>query len=189
MNNRKHISYSNFFGHLGEVYPINTTQSSGCFTPILKAGIDRLTRLLKRFKRIFVYFFGLHSHSAIATSSHVSRFFNKVRFYCGKIYRSVVGYVWVREQERADTQHYHAVIILDGDKIQHSKSLAGALKRLWEQDQSGSNTINFVKNPFYYVTAPEQLKEVVLRFSYYAKERGKGRRPAQAKDFGASRLR
>ena len=29
-----------------------------------------------------------------------------------------VGYVWVREMERAKTQHYHCAFFIDGDFIQ-----------------------------------------------------------------------
>ena len=43
-----------------------------------------------------------------------------------------IGYQWVREQERAKKQHYHVVLFLDGNKIQHPKKLNAIIKEMWE---------------------------------------------------------
>lgn len=190
--NRKHVTYSDYYQHEGIVYPIRTTKRSGCFTPILKAGISQLNIAYEKWGRVMIYFFGLHQAEKTDDSKAVSAFINdRVKYHLAKRYSmKEIGYVWVRETEKAKNQHYHMALFLDGDKIQHSQGLAVLLKRLWESKEG--QTINYVENSFYYVTSADQLSAEdgpVNRLSYLAKQRGKGYRPPQAKDFQQSRLK
>lgn len=190
--NRKHITYSDYYQLDSVVYPINTTSISGCFTPILKAGISQLNIAYEKWGRVMVYFFGLHQAEKTDDSKAVSSFINdRLKYHLAKRYNmDEVGYLWVREIEKAKGQHYHMVLFLDGDKIQHPQALAHLLKKLWEAKTG--QTISYVKNSFYYVTNPDQLsafKGPIERLSYLAKERGKGYRLPQAKDYQASRLK
>ena len=187
--NRKHVTYSNYYEYQNNIYEINTRKNSGCFTSILKAGIARLNHCLKYYKRIFVYFFGLHSKHEMNNSSHITRFFDRLKLRVRDKYACDLYYLWVREQHKADTQHYHLMIILDGDKIRHPKGLVELLRAVWEGGKNqGMNTINLVEKPYYMIKDQSTLGEAVYRMSYMAKERGKGNRPPQAKDYGASRL-
>ena len=34
-----------------------------------------------------------------------------------------VGYLWVRELSTTDRQHYHLILLLDGNKVQHPKNV------------------------------------------------------------------
>lgn len=190
--NRKHITYSDYYQLDGVVYPINTTIRSGCFTPILKAGISQLNIAYEKWGRVMVYIFGLHQTEKTDDSKAISSFINdRLKYHLAKRYNlDELGYLWVREHEKAKSQHYHMVLFLDGDKIQHSQGLAVLLKRLWESREG--QTISYVKNSFYYVTEFEQLNAndgPVNRLSYLAKERGKGYRQPQAKDYQTSRLK
>jgi len=188
--NRKHVTYSDYYELDGMIYEINTTIQSGCYTPILKSGISQLNICYDKWKRVFVYFFALHDHIQREDSKHVSNFIDKkLKPYLEKNYdMKQVGYLWVREQEKAKSQHYHFVLYLDGDKIQHPRILSKALKDLWENGSNDDKTIGYVKNSFYDVRGIEELHRAVTRLSYLAKERGKGYRPPQSKDFGRSRL-
>lgn len=142
----------------------------------------------KKWGRTFVYFFGLHDHKKTETSESVSKFIDRLKYQIKKRYQlNEMGFVWVREHEKAKSQHYHLMIILDGDKIQNSKALAKIIKTTWEIDEG--KTISYVKNSFYFVDNQTKHLDAVNRFSYLAKARGKGYRPPQAKDFNTSRLK
>lgn len=190
--NRKHVTYSKYYQYDGIVYPIRTIKRSGCFTPILKAGINQLNIAYEKWGRVMVYFFGLHQSEATDNSKAVSNFIDKrLKYHLAKQYGiNEVGFLWVRENETSKNQHYHMALFLDGDKIQHSRKLAVLLKTLWVAKKG--QTINYVENSFYYITQAEQISledGPINRLSYLAKERGKGYRPSQSKDYGASRLK
>lgn len=190
--NRKHVTHSDYYQLNGVVYPINTTSQSGCFTPILKAGISQLNIAYEKWGRVMVYFFGLHQAEKTTDSKAISSFINdRLKYHLSKRYgMDELGYLWVREHEKAKSQHYHMALFLDGDKIQHSNALARLVKQQWEANTG--QTISYVKNSFYYVTNADQLSAddgPVNRLSYLAKERGKGYRLPQSKDYQASRLK
>lgn len=185
--NRKHITQSYYYELENEVYSINS-KPSGCYTPILRKGIEQMNACHKKWGRTFVYFFGLHDHKKTETSEAVSKFIDRLKYQIKKRYQlNEMGFLWVREHEKAKSQHYHLMIILDGDKIQNSKALAKIIKTTWEIDEG--KTISYVKNSFYFVDSQSKHLDAVNRFSYLAKARGKGYRPPQAKDYNSSRLK
>ena len=98
-----------------------------------------------------------------------------------------VGYVWVREHEKAKHQHYHFALFLDGDKVNHSAVIGGVISETWERVKVG-NTTRIPEACFYNVVNPETKADAIYRLSYMAKQRGKGYRPDQTKDYSTSRL-
>jgi hypothetical protein len=98
-----------------------------------------------------------------------------------------IGYAWVREQEKVKKQHYHVVLFLDGNKIQHPKKLNAIIKAMWEPH----GHVPVIRNPFYYIKKNDNATrvEAIWRISYSAKIRGKGYRDPQANDYQTSRLK
>jgi hypothetical protein len=101
---------------------------------------------------------------------------------------SDIGFCWVREMERAKKQHYHYALFLDGRQIRHPNSLLDLVQLKWMLVGGGhvytpKNCYRMIeKNHF------EDKQAVIYRLSYQAKERGKGYRAKQAKDYSTSRL-
>jgi len=99
-----------------------------------------------------------------------------------------IGYVWVREMEKAKTQHYHCAFFIDGDVLRTSNVLNQQIKVKWYKH--GHRSV--VPKPFYFIDKhnfEDKRKKVIHRLSYLAKVRGKGYRSSQAKDYSTSRLR
>jgi hypothetical protein len=98
-----------------------------------------------------------------------------------------IGYIWVREQERSDKQHYHLALLLDGDKIRHPKRLNEQIKEMWLP----LGHVPVTLNPYYNINKHnhnETRAEIIERVSYLAKIRGKRIRDKQTKDYQTSRL-
>ncbi|WP_040727657.1 inovirus-type Gp2 protein [Thiomicrorhabdus sp. Kp2] len=190
LTNRKYVTYSNTYKHESGYYDINVAKKSGCYTQVLSRMIDQLLVCYKRWKRVFVLRFDLHYKIYTQDNKVVSDFMRRVRSYIKRNYQAKeVGFCWVREVERVKVQHYHVVLFLDGDKIRHSSKLNKVIKGMWERNTCGTKTMPTIPNPYYWINDMEGVKDVVWRISYMAKERGKGYRGVQAKDYSASRLK
>jgi hypothetical protein len=144
---------------------------------------------LKKWRRVFVLRFDLHTHvftkNNVRITAFRKRLFQKLKRYYGF---KEIGSCWVREQERAKSQHYHFVLFLDGNLIRHSSIINEMIRAAWD-DGTGTYTMPHIKHPFYFVDREEITQEAMYRMSYLAKPRGKGYRPPQTKDFQCSRMK
>ena len=102
---------------------------------------------------------------------------------------SRIGFGWAREQERAKQQHYHYALFLDGHKINRHWEITSRARTVLD-NLNGSLWVP--DNPTYMLNRSGKLEiqKAIYRISYLAKHRGKGMRyrPAQTKDYGASRI-
>lgn len=188
--NRKYVTYSSIYKHESGEYPINVTKKSGCYTQILNRMIEQLLACYSKWKRVFTLRFDLHYKIYTKDNKVISDFMRRVRAFIKRNYQiNEMGFCWVREIERAKSQHYHVVLFLDGDKVRHSSKLNRAIREMWERNSCGNRTMPVVEKPYYLVTDMTGIQEVMWRVSYMAKERGKGYRDIQAKDYSTSRLK
>lgn len=188
--NRKYVTYSDEFTHDGVTYGINNSPSYGIYSPMLHKMIEQLNICLKKWRRVFMIRFDLHQEFHTANNAMVSRFRDNLVRRLQRAYEvSEVGYGWCREQERAKQQHYHFVMFLDGDKINHPSLVRKAICECWDKLKVG-NYARCADAGYYniHIDDSEARQEAVYRFSYLAKQRGKGYRPSQTKDYGTSRL-
>jgi len=186
--NRKEVSNANMISRNGIKYQINNSATYGVYLKILNKALDQLDICIGKWRRVFVIRFDLHQRWHTANNSMVSKFRkNLVRRIERKYELFEVGFVWVREQERAKSQHYHMALFLDGDKINHSASIGKIIREAWVAVKAG-NSVHIPKNCYYNVTDEDSKQEVIYRLSYLAKQRGKGYRPPQTKDYSVSRL-
>ena len=185
---RKRVTKEPLFQYYDEVIQVNS-EKSGIYEGMFKQIIDELDATIKFYKRVLVYRFDLHQEGYSPNNTVMTNF---RKCLIQKIQRSYgikdIGYVWVRELEKAKAQHYHWALFLDGDKIRHPAQLKKIIKHQWEKATQG-NHMPTIQNPFYFVNNPEIRREVIYRISYLAKARGKGYRDVQAKDYATSRLK
>ena len=186
--NNKSVSLSEVFSHEGTDYPINNSPVYGVYLKILQRTVEQLNICIEKWKRVFVIRFDLHQKYHTPTNAMITRFRKNL---AGRIERHYgifeMGFVWVREHERAKAQHYHFAVYLDGDKIRHSSILSEMIRDTWVSLKAG-NSVHIPKRCFYNVVDAVTKYEAVQRLSYLSKQRGKGYRPKQTNDYGNSRL-
>lgn len=180
-----YVTYQGEYSYAGVTYPINSAKS-GCYTLILQRLIEQLGAMMAIYGRVLFVRLDLHHALPEPTSNRMSAFIKSARAFTQRRYQTPhMGFLWVREQESAKSQHYHMVLMLDGDKVRHPATLLGELGGSWGRM---GGTVSIPKNPFIFIDKPELVADAVYRGSYLAKARGKGYRPDGARDFGASRL-
>ena len=186
--NRKRVFKGDAFTRNGKVYSVNSTKS-GLYVEVLSAMIDQFEIARTKWKRVFVLRFDLHTHINTKDNKVMTAFRKRLSQKLKREYGfKEIGYCWVREQERAKTQHYHWVLFLDGDLIRHSKRINEMVKQAWE-NPTGNNHVPVIKRPFYFVDSEELEQDAIYRVSYLAKTRGKGYRDKQVKDYQCSRMK
>ena len=187
--NRKSTFFNDTFLYDGKEYRVNSTEKFGLYSEILSRMISQFEICREKWKRVFVLRFDLHTHAYSKDNKRISAFRKRLFQKLKRHYRCKdIGYCWVREQEKAKTQHYHFVLFLDGDLIRHPKKIIPIIKDSWE-DPAGTYTMPFIKKPYHFVDSEQSLQDAIYRISYLAKPRGKGHRPDQTKDFGSSRIK
>ncbi|MGY4002963.1 MULTISPECIES: YagK/YfjJ domain-containing protein [Aeromonas] len=181
-----YVTHRNAYSFAGNHYPINSAKS-GCYTLILRRAIEQLTTMVSIYRRVLFIRLDLHHPQPAPTSEHVSAFIEAARKHVLRRYQTEhMGFLWVREQEHVPRQHYHLVLMLDGDKIRHTGKLLKTLDEIWGRK---GGTTSIPTKPYLLINQPELLAESVYRVSYLAKARGKGFRPNGARDFGCSRIK
>jgi len=187
-HNRKRVIFEDTFLHNGKTYRVNSSKS-GLYAEILKPMIEQFEIGLEKWRRVFVLRFDLHTHvftkNNVRITAFRKRLFQKLKRYYGF---KEIGSCWVREQERAKSQHYHFVLFLDGNLIRHSSIINEMIRAAWD-DGTGTYTMPHIKHPFHFVDREGIAQEAIYRVSYLAKPRGKGYRPPQTKDFQCSRMK
>ena len=172
-----------------EKLKINAGVGKGIYLEILTRIINQLDIAYSIHKRILVVRFDLHLNHYTANNEVISKFIKRTKQWLNRNYKMKdIGYAWVRELEKAKVQHYHCVLLLDGDKIQYPSRLIKHIKKTWLDN----GYMPVIKNPFYFINKhnyQEMRGEAVDRLSYLAKIRGKRYRDPQTKDYGTSRLK
>ena len=109
---RKHYYFN------GNLWRVNA-RKSGIYTEVLKPILEQLFSMRQHHNKLLVVRFDLHQSHATESSDHVSWFMDKLTKRLKRKYKLCrVGYIWVREQEKSKHQHYHLVLMIDGNKEQ-----------------------------------------------------------------------
>lgn len=80
---------------------------------------------------------------------------------------------WVREQNQAPAQHYHYLLMVDGNHVRHPLKINKLVENYWKIATGG--TVWFPKHCYYSVRRndTEALTALLLRVSYFAKRHSK----------------
>jgi hypothetical protein len=187
--NSKYIIRGAVVVHDGIGYNINNPNRAGVYSEIMHKLINELDAAIRLWGRVFALRFDLH-HLGITTLTNkwLSRFFKNLRRRLERAYGvSRVGYVWVREQEKSKSQHYHCVLYLDGDIVRHPAKLQNLISEAW-QAINPVNHVYWPRHQYYVVDNPDTKNDLVYRISYLAKIRGKTYRKPTVNDFHGSSL-
>lgn len=185
----KYVSYQDYIEHFGEIFEVQA-KPSGIHTAPLKAFIDELNFMLSKHSRVFLFRFDLRfADDNILTdnSKIITIFIRRLRRFIEPHYKTKdLAYSWARELEKAKQQHYHFVLMLDGNRIKHPQSLCKKIRQIWFEISGGSP--HWSKWYCFHRTDDNLRSEAVKHVSYIFKVRGKGYKPKQARDYGHSRM-
>jgi len=173
----------------GETININAGNKKGIYKEILERFVGQLDIAYSIHKRLLVHRIDLHTNYFTANNKIISKFMNRLKQFLKRNYGlEKIGYIWVREKERSNKQHYHLALLLDGNKIRHPKCLNALIKEMWLPHGHSPVTLS----PYYFIDKHNHAKmreDAIYRVSYLAKVRGKRRRDKQTKDYQTSRLK
>jgi len=184
----KYISKTNIVTLNGKTWWV-IAKRKGVYTVLLKNMINQLENIMTHHSKIMLIRFDLRQPTFTENNKRITVFNRRLFKWLKSKYGFLrIGFIWCREQELSEAQHYHYVLLLDGHKIKHPCLVLDKVKSIWE---TMNGTYWGVKNCFYRLTRYDDLtlQRAIFRVSYLAKASGKNRRPTQTKDFGMSRIK
>lgn len=137
---------------------------------IMKALFDTVNQTSQRSSRFFAVRYDLHITRYTDDNQVMSNFCQQlVQALRVRYPRSFVDIFWVREHGSVAVQHYHCVVMMDGNYIRQPKVLNELVEQVWQATAEG--TVWFPKSPYYMVHRDDSqtLCEFLLRLSYFAK--------------------
>lgn len=189
----KYTSTSEYITVDKEIWPINSGHSKQgyplpVYTKQMKGIIKQLNIMTNQYSRVLVITFDLHLSVLTPSNEIISRFLKLLSSRIVKEYDfKKIGFSWCRELERAKQQHYHVALFLEGRKIRTPYYLYDKIQDAWWYVGGG-----FVHMSGYHMVNRNNWQskaDAIYHLSYHAKERGKGYRAQQTKDYGLSRLK
>ena len=124
----------------------------------------------------------LHLKKLTANNAPVREFFTKLRRKLFKQYGKIYHrYIWAREQNQAKAQHYHVVLLVDGQFVKHPSIIEKIARSIWVYGY-----FCLPPRPFYHIHRDQigRFCALVYRLSYLAKAETKGNRPKKVRDYG-----
>lgn len=184
---RKHISKKAYVVHRGELTRVNNSRKHGIYTDVVKKSFEELDTCIDKWGRVLMVRFDLHLYSFTETNEIITKLIKRLRHhFLHKLGIDSFGYHWCREHNKAEAQHYHGAIWLDGDKFNTSNRIIPIIQEAWE---ALGGRLTKVPNASHYIDDAESRLKALYRLSYLSKSRTKGNRPKQTKDHGMSRFR
>jgi len=169
---------------------INITKRNGCYVSILKAVKGQLDAMLSYYSRVLTFRLDLHLVDYSGDNKKLSRMIGRLTEWLRNKYSTArVGYIWVREIEKAKSQHYHLMIMVDGRTIRHPSKVIEWIERYWQlrgepKPYTPKSCYTIVKR-----CQPETYQKAFYRASYLAKSRGKGYKNPTANNYSTSRIK
>jgi hypothetical protein len=181
--NSTYIKYANLS------YPINTHDGRyESYSDILNKGINQLITMLNKHCKVLVIRLDVHIPEHTKLNTNIGLFVDYLKRFIQRYYSTKnVGYIWVRETEKAKKQHYHLCIYVDGNKVRTSYKIVEWAERYLT---SKGMTLYRPNNTFIMVLRNDKqtIDNAVYRMSYLAKVRGKGYVDKHVRNYSSSRI-
>ena len=168
----------------------NECQPKGTFTykdvvwPVQPAEHDQELKIMKKIfetlnhvstvPRFLAVRYDLHLPAYSADNSVIDCFHKLLFSQLSQAYpKSFISYLWVREQGQGNAQHYHYLLMLDGNYIRYPNKLNTIVQYCWKHAAGGRAW--FPSNGYYFVTENDvdTYAKLMLRVSYLGKRRTK----------------
>ncbi|WP_423947035.1 YagK/YfjJ domain-containing protein [Alcanivorax sp.] len=169
---------------------INADSTRGCYQEVLAALKREMDAMLSHYSRVLFVRLDIRQREYCGDNAPMSDFCRKLKKHLSRRYKTTrIGYLWVRELEKAKQQHYHLVLMLDGHKVRHPSRLIRRVEAItegWDWPRPYTP-----KNCYYWLERGNQeaYATAFYRGSYLAKERGKGHKATTANNYGRSAVR
>ena len=151
---------------LWKVLPASDQQNGKMMKRIFKT-VDQVSGLSSRFLAVR---YDLHLKEFQSNNQVIDIFHKNLFGQLRKRYpMSFVSYIWVRERNEADAQHYHYALMMDGNYIHSPNKLNDIVKMCWEEAAGGS--VWFPDNMAYFVKPNDidTYSKLMIRLSYFGK--------------------
>lgn len=184
---KKFLAYYNYNNEPQLIFNWKT----GIREEILEKGFKQLDIMMTDYSKVSVILLQLHQDHFTEDNAILTRCLVQLKKKIKKKYNCKIGYLWVREQNNADGQHYHLAIMVNGHKCNNAYAIGKMCEEVWE----GPTDTNFayrVRNRIYrierYKNDDHELRAARMRMSYMAKNDSK-HFEKYTNCFGVSRLK
>lgn len=145
--------------------------------------------MLNRNSKVIAIRLDIHVPERTKLNTNIGLFMDYLRHFILRTYSSKdVGFIWVREIEKAKKQHYHLCVYVDGNKIRTSYKIVewaeNYLKARRMSCYRPDNTFMMV-----YRNDKQSIDNAAYSMSYLAKLRGRGYAEKYVKNYSSSRLK
>lgn len=154
---------------------------------IMRAMMDCLTEIFSQSTKVLVLRFDLHVKEHSESNQVISQFSQTLASTLKKQYPGTWFHlIWVREHGRCPKQHYHCVLMANGQKIQHPAKLIPMIGECWQTTCGG--TFSLPSNSYYFWKRDDNhlLGLIIYRISYLAKNITKRRFNIKTRRYGHS---
>lgn len=156
---------------------------------IMRSILDTVIEIFSQSTKVLVVRFDLHVKEHSETNLIMSQFSKVLTQTLHKNYANTWFHlIWVREHGRSPCQHYHCVLITDGQKINHPGKLNKLMALCWHEISGG--TYSLPTNCYYLwqVGNNKLFGQIIYRLSYLAKNITKKRFNTSTKRHGNRRI-
>ncbi|WP_431623942.1 YagK/YfjJ domain-containing protein [Enterobacter quasihormaechei] len=152
----------------------------------MRAMMDCLTEIFSQSTKVLVVRFDLHVKEHSESNQVISQFSQILTSKLKKHYTGTWFHLmWVREHGRSPKQHYHCVLMANGQKIQHPAKLIPMIDECWQASAGGA--FSLPSNSYYFWKRGDShlLGLIIYRLSYLAKNITKKRFNIKTRRYGA----
>ncbi len=184
---KKHLAY---FVYQGEPQLIFLSKR-GVIKEILHKSYCLIDIMLSYYSKVTAVLIQLHQAQATTDNHLLTHTVQKLKSSLKKHYKCEIGYFWVREQLKAESQHYHMLVMLNGHKCQQSALVDKVVQEAWQSIHPDNFSFR-VRNRIYRINRTgngHELRALRMRLSYMAKKEGKTELRTYTNTYGFSRLK
>jgi hypothetical protein len=165
----------------------NAQKGHGCFYEILAKTHENMNALLSYHCKIFVIQFSFNPYDFTPTNQPISKIMATLKKRLRRKYNLArLASGWVRETGESGVQHYHVVLMLDGNKVNRQGSVMALVKEVLES--RGYPAPHFSTPHTVKRGQTEDFSKAFYHLSYLAKVNTKGSKPKATNDYSFSRL-
>jgi len=172
-----------------DLYLPKSMGGKGHFLQVLVQIAEQLDAMLSYHCKVLVTRIDLRLYQGTKDNKPVSDFIRRLRKHLVTNGHKRFAYVWCREQNCSDVQHYHFALITDANANRHPHKLIKLIEYLWE---AWGHVKPFIPKNCYSIIKrgdEDAFAQQFSRLSYLAKVDTKQNRSKSTNDYSTSRLK